>query len=185
MKTWAVFAVLIFYAACLLQAQQTSKTSEYLLGKEESLEMVVAIWGEVKSPGEYRVPYNTNLVELISIAGGPTQNARLSKVRITGKAGAWKTNPETLEAVIKDSTEPLDEEQLKRRLETVSRKIVEYNVNRYMSDPQMVTPPPILQPGDVVFVDTDAWFRSREIIRAVHEVALIATVYVWYLRAVK
>lgn len=165
------------------QSQENSKTSEYLLGNEERLEMVVAVWGEVKSPGEYRVPYNTNVVELISIAGGPTQNAKLSKVQITGKASEWATNAEAIESVVQGSKEPLGQEELKRRLETVSRKILVYNVNKYLSDQKMVTPPPILNPGDVVNIRTRPWFQWRETIRVVHEVALIASIYAWYLRA--
>jgi hypothetical protein len=165
------------------QPQDTSKTSEYLLGSEERLEMVVAIWGEVKLPGKYRVPYDTNVVELISIAGGPTPNAKLSRVQITGKASQWATNTEAIESVVKDSSEPLGPEELKRRLETVSRKILVYNVSKYLSDHKMVTPPPILQPGDVVNIRTRAWYQWRETIRVIHEVALIASIYAWYLRA--
>jgi hypothetical protein len=164
------------------QPQENSNTSEYLLGNEQQLEMVVAIWGEVKLPGKYRVPYNTNVVELISIAGGPTQNGKLSKVQITGKAAQWATDAGAIESVVQSSTEPLGQEELKRRLETVSRKILVYNVSKYLSNQKMVTPPPILQPGDVVNIKTNAWYQWRETIRVVHEVALIASIYAWYLR---
>lgn len=166
-------------------AQEVSKTGEYLLGTEERLEMVVAIWGEVKTPGEYRVPYNTNVVELISIAGGPTANARLSDVLVTGKAAQWTTRPDALESVVQGAKTPLPADELKRRLETVSRKILVYDVDKYLSDQKTVTPPPILQPGDVVRVKTKAWTKWRENIRVIHEVALIASIYAWYLRAVK
>ncbi len=158
---------------------------DYLLGNEELLEMAVAVWGEVKSPGNYRVPYNTNVVELLSIAGGPTSTAKLSAVRITGRAAEWATSREALEAAVADAQNPPDQEELKRRLETVSRKIIVYNVDKYMNDQRMVTPPPILQPGDVVFVPRSAWPKWRENIRVVHEIALIASIYAWYLRAVK
>ncbi len=43
-----VFLILFFTA--LNFAQEKSKTSEYLLGEQEKLEMVVAIWGEVRKP---------------------------------------------------------------------------------------------------------------------------------------
>ena len=36
----------------------------------------------VKKPGLYIVPDNTDLLTLISSAGGPTENAKLSKIRI-------------------------------------------------------------------------------------------------------
>lgn len=47
------------------------------------LEVVVHIWGEVRSPGEYRVPAGTNILELMSKAGGPTDYANLGKVKLT------------------------------------------------------------------------------------------------------
>lgn len=47
------------------------------------LETTVHVWGEVKKPGEYRVLEGTNLLQLISKAGGPTEYANLGKVRLT------------------------------------------------------------------------------------------------------
>lgn len=40
------------------------------------------IWGQVRKPGLYIVPDNTNLLTLLSLAGGPTENAKLTKLRI-------------------------------------------------------------------------------------------------------
>lgn len=40
------------------------------------------IWGEVKNPGSYNLSYTGDILELISKAGGPTQNADLSKVTV-------------------------------------------------------------------------------------------------------
>ncbi|MCK4653313.1 MAG: SLBB domain-containing protein [Candidatus Cloacimonetes bacterium] len=48
----------------------------------EQLKIKTYIWGQVKKPGLYIVPDNTDLLTLISSAGGPTENAKLSKVRI-------------------------------------------------------------------------------------------------------
>ena len=47
------------------------------------LKVVVHIWGEVRSPGEYTVPAGTNILELISKAGGPTEYANMGKVKLT------------------------------------------------------------------------------------------------------
>ena len=47
------------------------------------LKIDVHIWGEVKNPGEYSVPDGTNILQLISKGGGPTEYADLSKVKIT------------------------------------------------------------------------------------------------------
>jgi len=42
----------------------------------------VYIFGEVKSPGEYKFSEQPILIKLIAAAGGPTQNANLSKIEI-------------------------------------------------------------------------------------------------------
>lgn len=44
--------------------------------------MSVHVWGEVRSPGTYLVPVESDLIAGISVAGGPTSVARLSDVRI-------------------------------------------------------------------------------------------------------
>ncbi|RLD55289.1 MAG: hypothetical protein DRJ01_16845 [Bacteroidetes bacterium] len=48
----------------------------------EQLKIKTYIWGQVRNPGLYIVPDNTDLLTLISSAGGPTENAKLSKIRI-------------------------------------------------------------------------------------------------------
>ena len=46
------------------------------------------IWGEVKSPGLYYVESNADILELISLAGGPTPDADLDHVvLIKGQVG--------------------------------------------------------------------------------------------------
>ncbi|NLP10173.1 hypothetical protein GX408_07235 [bacterium] len=152
-----VFLWLLSGAAAL--AQETQRMPDYVLGKAEQLEMDVHIWGEVKSPGEYRVGYNTTLLELISKAGGPTQFANLKKVRLA------RVLVET------DGAETEDE------------RILVYNVEKYLNDKDHWDQVPVLQPGDVVVVLQNRWFQWRELVKVAHEVAVIASVYVWYLRA--
>lgn len=52
------------------------------LGEQRELQINVQIWGQVLKPGMYLVPNNTDLVALISFAGGPAENADLGKVKI-------------------------------------------------------------------------------------------------------
>jgi len=42
----------------------------------------VAVWGFVKYPGRYFVPINTTVTDLLSLAGGPTDDAHLDQLRI-------------------------------------------------------------------------------------------------------
>lgn len=51
-------------------------------GTDNQLLIKVNVWGEVLKPGIVEVPDNTDLLTLISMAGGPTENAKLSKVKI-------------------------------------------------------------------------------------------------------
>lgn len=51
-------------------------------GQLGGIPMVVNIWGYVRSPGHYKVPSSTTLVELISLAGGPTEHAHTDQIRV-------------------------------------------------------------------------------------------------------
>jgi hypothetical protein len=52
------------------------------LNNTEQLNIPAYIWGQVKKPGLHIVPDNTDLLTLISLAGGPTEHAKLNKIRI-------------------------------------------------------------------------------------------------------
>ena len=47
-----------------------------------TLNIKVSVWGFVKFPGRYIVPIQTNASDLLSYAGGPTQDAHLDDLRI-------------------------------------------------------------------------------------------------------
>jgi polysaccharide biosynthesis/export protein len=48
----------------------------------DRLKINTYVWGQVDKPGVYLVPDDTDLLTLLSLAGGPTENAKLSKIRI-------------------------------------------------------------------------------------------------------
>lgn len=56
-------------------------------GLEEELNIKVHIWGEVHVPGLYVVSDGTDLIEAISLAGGPTSDASLSHVKVVRFVG--------------------------------------------------------------------------------------------------
>ena len=60
-----------------------SAASYYYVAKPGELTIQVNIWGDVQKPGRYEVASTTDLVQLISYAGGPTREANLSDVRIS------------------------------------------------------------------------------------------------------
>lgn len=52
------------------------------LGDENELTIKIFIWGQVGLPGVYEVPDGTDLVAALSLAGGPTDHAKLSEVKV-------------------------------------------------------------------------------------------------------
>lgn len=63
-------------------SSQLSRAAQYYIGEEGELLIKVNIWGRVRQPGQYFVPSNTDLITLISVAGGPAEKSRLDNVRI-------------------------------------------------------------------------------------------------------
>jgi hypothetical protein len=52
------------------------------LGDMGELQVKVSIWGEVGAPGLYSIPEETDLTTLLSLAGGPSNDANLSQVKV-------------------------------------------------------------------------------------------------------
>lgn len=73
-----------------VRGQQSSQGAQYyvFLGSDKELQMNVQVWGQVLKPGMYSVPQTTDLVALISYAGGPTEYANLNGIKIV------RSNPE-------------------------------------------------------------------------------------------
>ncbi len=59
-----------------------SQAAYYYLSKPGEITMQVNLWGNVKNPGRYEIPISTDIVQLISFAGGPLPEADLGTVRI-------------------------------------------------------------------------------------------------------
>jgi len=59
--------------------------AQYYISRKETLDELlirVNVWGYVAKPGQYLVPDNTDLISLLSYAGGPTEDARIDAVRL-------------------------------------------------------------------------------------------------------
>jgi hypothetical protein len=120
-----------------------SAGSYYYVAKPGELTMQVNIWGDVHYPGRYEVPSTTDLIQLLSYAGGPTREAKLSEVRIS-------------RFVKRDTV--LYKQRLKVNLEDF-----------FKTDDSKL----LLQPGDAVFVDYVTRFNARDILTVVTTVALV------------
>lgn len=110
-----------------------------------TLPIDINVWGFVASPGKYRVPSSTKLIQMISFAGGPTDRARLSDIRI-------------LHDLTIDST--------------IVEPVVILNLEEYQKsgDPSLN---PILYPNDTIIVPGDALNVFREVLGIIRDVALV------------
>ncbi len=74
--------------------QNHNPAAQYYLerGTENKLMMKVNVWGAVANPGSQYVPDQTDLIGLLSAAGGPLENAKLSKVRLVRSFNGEKEN---------------------------------------------------------------------------------------------
>ena len=91
MKKLFSVPVAVFLLAVTVWATDTDPVSvpryvepgaQYYIGDENQLMMMVNVWGRVEKPGQYFVPSDTDLITLISVAGGPADKSRLDNVRL-------------------------------------------------------------------------------------------------------
>jgi len=148
---------------CPTQARAQERTG-YLPGEHQGLEIIVHVIGEVQKPGEYRVPDQTDLLELLSKAGGPTQFSRLSSVSVRRVASGRV-------AAASGGGAPRAE-------------IIRVNIEEILHR-QDVAPPPKLQPGDVVFVPNNTWHKWKDVSGVIRDLSVVASAYFLYLRATR
>jgi protein involved in polysaccharide export with SLBB domain len=151
-----------------------------LFGQEKDFsQIVVHIWGEVGQPGEYRVSDGTDILGIISKAGGPTQFSRLSKVRLT----------RTLQDVLalhqmphlSSNGDASSDKSGTHNLQLKShQRVVEIDVSRYLKQHQKVQPLPMLQSGDIVFIPRNRWSTWRTVASIIRDVAIVANAYYWF-----
>lgn len=78
-----LIAALFFLSALSpVFAQQTGKGYFVIKDNPGELSMKVNLWGFINAPGRYEIPISTNLIQLITYAGGPKQYAEMDEVKI-------------------------------------------------------------------------------------------------------
>jgi hypothetical protein len=118
--------------------------SNFSIAKPGELTMQVNVWGQVTHPGRYEVSIQTDLVQLLSYAGGPSPDAKMASVKVTRFI---KTD-----AGVSKSEYFVNLEDL-------------YRVN----DSSL-----ILQPGDTIFIDQTSWSTLRDILTIVGGITVVA-----------
>jgi hypothetical protein len=132
-----------------------SAASYYYIGKPGELTMNVNLWGAVKSPGRYEVPSSTDLVQLLSFAGGPLEQASLDDIKITRliKKEGGMTRSEF--RVDLDDLRDVDPAKL------------------------------VLNPGDTIYLDYSSWTTARDIFIVVGVLATVTAAVTGVVRASK
>ena len=173
MKNHNIMYILVITAFFLISksviGQNVDERARYLTSQKETLQMLVHIWGEVNKPGEYVVSDHTNVLELISKAGGPTEFAKLSNVTITRAFSSIGQSTY--------SNHPLQNKRM------VTSRIEDVNLEKYLQKKNSTEPLPVLLPGDVVTVHKNLWYNWHNIVGVARDVAIVASVYFWYKRA--
>jgi hypothetical protein len=92
-RTIVLTSIIIIFFFEFLQAQDdiqvgsqgrggTSSGALYDYSDPSGVNFRLQLWGYVSYPGYYIVPAGTSLNELISLAGGPTEDATLTDIRV-------------------------------------------------------------------------------------------------------
>jgi len=75
---WPVLA----WAQATAPPAEQNRAAQYFLGSQDQVLMAVNVWGFVHKPGQYMVPYDTDLISLLSYAGGPREEAKIKTIKV-------------------------------------------------------------------------------------------------------
>lgn len=118
--------------------------SYYYLGGKEGLTIGVNLWGFVRNPGRYEVPSSTDLVQLVSLGGGPLEHAELDGVKIV--------------------------RQILQPDSSYKTEVIPVDLHKYQQTGQKT---PLLLPGDTIIIPGSTFNALQEILSVFRDVALI------------
>lgn len=124
--------------------QGSSAPSYYYLGGREGLTIVVNLWGFVLHPGRYEVPSSTDLVQLVSLGGGPLEHAQLTDIKIV--------------------------RQILQPDSSYQTQVIPVDLTDYQNTGVKT---PLLLPGDTIIVPGSTFSAVEEILSVFRDVALI------------
>ena len=158
-----LFILIFINLACISFAQQkVNPQDRYLMSEGDNLQILVHVWGEVNAPGQYRVADGTNVLELISLAGGPNEFSNLGNVVLTREYDAEEFDYSKSKLL----------HQKKTNLIGGNKIIIKVDLNRYLNTLDY-EPILVLKPGDVVYVKKNSWFKFQSALRILSQFAII------------
>ncbi|KXK42474.1 MAG: SLBB domain protein [Chlorobi bacterium OLB5] len=116
---------------------KSNSAALYDLSDPTGVNMEVNLWGYVRYPGRYRIPVNTTFMDIISFAGGPTDESNLEEIRIIRNANDQTKKPSLIKLNYEDV-------------------LWEDNIS---GQPKLN---PVLQPGDVIVIMKEKRYTFKE-----------------------
>ncbi len=142
----------LFVANAIVYSQESKypRGAQYFLGTDDQLLIKVNIWGFVAKPGQYLVPSDTDLISLVSFAGGPRDGAKLNSIKIIRNKNSA------------DSTEVVMEVNVKEFIKNGKQSLI-----------------PQLQPEDTIIVSGSTWYHVGNFLGFVTKIATLVQIYWW------
>lgn len=154
--------------------------AQYFLGEQDELLMRVNIWGFVRKPGQYMVPTDTDLISLISFAGGPVEQAKVKAVKIV-RANEAALNPTSTNhgapgGVNQKHVAP--GASLAEKKSAEATLVLQVDVKKFLQtgDRALI---PALRPGDTIVVEGSAFNTVNKVLDFASKVAVVAQIYFW------
>jgi hypothetical protein len=127
----------------------------YYISKPGEITMSINLWGHVRNPGRYEVPISTDIIQLLSYAGGPMAHADLGSVKVA---------------------------RVVRREDAI--RTVEFNVNLDRLD-KLDDKARDLEPNDTVFIEPSpfGWEQAFTVLTTLAIVATAIANVAWAVKA--
>jgi hypothetical protein len=137
------------FAQEAMPAAAANFAAQYQLGNKDEILMNVNVWGYVRKPGQYVVPRHTDLISLISFAGGPIEGASLNSVKIIRAGQQFLASN--------------DSREVAPQLSSFRAPILEVQVDKHMRAGE-VGKIPILEAGDTVMIPQSTGNKVKKFI---------------------
>jgi polysaccharide export outer membrane protein len=155
-----------------------NRGAQYFLGAQDELLIKVNIWGFVRKPGQYMVPKDTDLISLISFAGGPLEQAKINKVKIirapefNGAPQSQRPNQNDLLVASQSNNIELN------KLASSGQQVIEVNIKKYIETGRQALIPE-LRPGDTIVLPGSTFHFLGKALDFASKFAVIAQIYFW------
>ncbi len=139
------FAIAQIDQTRLAPSLQGSSQANYYFATPGDLTILVNVWGHVQRAGRYEISSATDLIQLLSLAGGPKDGAKLKKVLIVRIEKTESGTRKNEFMVNLDDVTKLSEDDLK------------------------------LHPGDTIYIDKSFWTGFKGGVAFAASVAVLLT----------